>query len=558
MIKDLLPAILSRYPKLTEDKRSKVLDILRDVHKLNQGSGGLPMIGALALGAIVGAVSAVPFGLVAGGGLLALVLGSGLNYGHGLEFAKNHGCIAHLLDDRLLRRYQEIIGHKALLGEVQQAYAEGIEVTGGCRNFARQSGSPLTKIRTFDIPGETNDSKGSESTQDQGNSQKPTTTVGVAVQNITKDVVEAFVTDLRCTVLCAPPRTGKGIVATGLMMGFKLAYPAGVIFSSTIKQYQPEDWYFSESDYHINPSVDSPIALAKSIYGLYTAWETSNSSADAPSLFVFDELRDTLLALKGVTCEDVSPDINSMEPKFDEWLRNKIISAATLNQCHKRYLLLIAPTSTAQGMTFRDANSLRSYASYTLVTPTELAFTEGNNGTFAAPAIRPDATEFKNWYGLAWSSKSKEWFGVPSVPVESIKLKESQMIKLNYFQLPLPFESVTPSSILGSVSSELGSVQTLTKATPKVTLEPTDEELENAVYEKLVEKVVLLNGEPITLAKLKKNLSKRQSAYYSSLVENLLLEDERFDFETKERSNGDKSISIWLKTDSANNNDDNE
>jgi hypothetical protein len=469
MIKDLYPAIMARYPKLTEEKRGKVLDILRDVHKSNQGSGGLPMVGAIALGAIVGAVSAVPFGLIAGGGLMALVIGSGLNYGHGLEFAKNHGAIAHLLDDRLLRRYQDIIGHKALLGEIQQAYADGIDVTGDGRNFARQSGSPLAKTRMFDIPkDETNDGAISKEDSAQDEKAKATTPGDTAIEKITKDVVQAFVDDLRCTVLCAPPRTGKGIVATGMMTGFKLAYPAGVMFSSTIKQYQPEDWYFSQSDYHINPSVDDPIALAKQLYALYTAWEESNSTAEAPSLFVFDELRDTLLALKGVMIEDVDPGIKSMEPKFDEWLRNKLISAATLNQCHKRYLLLIAPTSTAQGMTFKDANSLRSYASYTIVTPKELAFSEGSNGTFAAPAIRPDSPLFKNWYGLAWSSKSKEWFGVPVIPAEAIALKESQPVTLNYFdadrKLDLVLDRVYTDAVMSMGASTLSKAPT--KATP--------------------------------------------------------------------------------------------
>jgi hypothetical protein len=546
MIKDLYPAIIARYPKLSEEKRGKVLDILRDVHKLNQGSGGLPMIGAIALGAIVGAVSAVPFGLIAGGGLMALVIGSGLNYGHGLEFAKNHGAIAHLLDDRLLRRYQDIIGHKALLGEIQQAYADGIDVTGDGRNFARQSGSPLIKTRMFDIPKD--EVPGNKAPTMQAQDEKATPATNTAIDKVTKDVVQAFVDDLRCTVLCAPPRTGKGIVAAGMMMGFKLAYPAGTLFSNTIKQYQPEDWYFSQSDYHINPSVDDPIALAKQIYHLYTAWEESNSTAEAPSLFVFDELRDTLLALKGVMVEDVDPSIKSLEPKFDEWLRNKLISAATLNQCHRRYLLLIAPTSTAQGMTFKDANSLRSYASYTLVTPTELAFTEGNNGTFAAPAIRPDSPLFTDWYGLAWSSKSKEWFGVPQIPAEAISLRESQKVDLNYFDKPTTdYESVFPAAMLGKVSAIGGS--TVTKAAPEK-VEPTEEELENQVYVKLCEKIVEANGAEITLSKLKEKLSKKQRSYYTQLIEDLLFEDERFDAEKKQLKNGQTSFVFRLKTES--------
>jgi hypothetical protein len=561
MIKDLYPAIMARYPKLTEEKRGKVLDILRDVHKSNQGSGGLPMVGAIALGAIVGAVSAVPFGLIAGGGLMALVIGSGLNYGHGLEFAKNHGAIAHLLDDRLLRRYQDIIGHKALLGEIQQAYADGIDVTGDGRNFARQSGSPLTRTRTFDIPKDApNDSQGSEDGSAQDDGKKAAAAAGnTGTEKVTKDVVEAFISDLRCTVLCAPPRTGKGVVAAGMMMGFKLTFPAGKLFSSTIKQFGDENWYFTESDAHINPNVKDPIGLAKEIYALYTAWEESVSSVDAPSLFVFDELRDTLLALKGVKCEDVSPDIESMEPKFDEWLRNKLISAATLNQCHRRYLLLISPTSTAQGMTFKDANSLQSYSSFTLVTPTELAFSEGNNGTFAAPAIRPDSPLFTGWYGLAWHSKTKQWFGVPSVPKDAIALRESQPVNLNYYKVQA-FEDVFPAQMFDRLVKDAATLDrkieglgkaTVTKAPAKV--EQTEEDLENLVYTKLVDKIIALNGEKTTMSQLRRSVSKKQQAAYTPLTEQLILEDERFDFVCRDMPDGNKSISIWLRTDSTTN-----
>jgi hypothetical protein len=525
VIKDLYPAIMARYPKLTEEKRGKVLDLLRDVHKSNQGSGGLPLVGAIALGAIVGAVSAVPFGLIAGGGLMALVIGSGLNYGHGLEFAKNHGAIAHLLDDRLLRRYQDIIGHKALLGEIQQAYADGIDITGDGRNFARQSGSPLTKTRTFDVPkDEPNDSKGSEEGSAQDEKAKATPTGDAAIEKTTKDVVQAFVDDLRCTVLCAPPRTGKGIVAAGMMAGFKLVYPAGKLFSSTIKQFADEDWYFSQSDAHINPSVKDPIGLAKELYHLYTAWESSESTADAPSLFVLDELRDTLLALKGVKCEDVSPDIESMEPKFDEWLRHQLISAATLNQCHRRYLLLISPTSTAQGMTFKDANSLQSYSSFTLATPTELAFSEGNNGTFAAPAIRPDSPLFTGWYGLAWHSKTKQWFGVPSVPKEAITLRESQSVNLNIHK-PSRLEDVLPSGLFAVDAGEaaIGTSTATEWQAAEIAAPQSDADRQAAEIEAICDSVILMlrsqAGTAIKLTALIPHKSVRQRLYKSVIAQ---------------------------------------
>jgi hypothetical protein len=360
------------------------------------------------------------------------------------RFEREHGCIAHLIaTDRDMIAYIKIVGEKTVATQLRLAMEEGQSLSSPAKKAAAAlldpSELPYADVATYlkstgPIDAEVVEKPKTLSAQDE--KPKTATTGDAAVQKVSKDVVDAFVDDLRCTILCAPPRTGKGIVAAGMMMGFKMAYPAGKLFSSTIKQYQPEDWYFSESDAHINPDPKDPIGLARELYALYTAWEGSESSAEAPSLFVFDELRDTLLALKGVLCEDVSPDIQSMTPKFDDWLRYQLISAATLNQCHRRYLLLISPTSTAQGMTFKDANSLQSYSSFTLVTPSELAFSEGSNGTFAAPAIRPDSLQFDGWYGLAWHSKTKQWYGVPSVPQDVIALRESQQVSLRYLEPP--------------------------------------------------------------------------------------------------------------------------
>jgi hypothetical protein len=485
------------------------------------------------------------------------------------RFEREHGQIAHLIkNDRDMIQYIKIVGEKTVAAQLRVALEEGHTLSSPAKKAAAALLKPdelphanVTKYleSTAPIDAEIVDKPKAISAQDE--KQKATGKVDTAIEKITKDVVTAFLEDLRCTVLCAPPRTGKGIVAAGMMIGFKMQYPAGKLFSSTIKQFADENWYFAESDAHINPSVKDPIALAKEIYHLYIAWETSVSSVEAPSLFVFDELRDTLLALKGVKCEDVSPDIESMEPKFDEWLRHQLISAATLNQCHRRYLLLISPTSTAQGMTFKDANSLQSYSSFTLVTPSELAFSEGNNGTFAAPAIRPDSPLFHNWYGLAWHSKTKKWLGVPSLPKESIALRESQPMKLNYYKVQA-FEEVFPGwmsdtypgidSYNGGFHGEIDppKAATVTKAPAKV--EPTEEDLENLVYTKLVDKIIALDGKKSTLSQLRRSVSKKQQAAYTPLTEQLILEDERFDFVCRDMPDGNKSISIWLKVDSGN------
>jgi hypothetical protein len=211
-----------------------------------------------------------------------------------------------------------------------------------------------------------------------------------------------------------------------------------------------------------------------------------------------------------------------MEPRFDEWLRHQLISAATLNQCHRRYLLLISPTSTAQGMTFKDANSLQSYSSFTLVTPSELAFSEGNNGTFAAPAIRPDSPLFKDWYGLAWHSKTKKWLGVPSIPKDSIALRESQPAKLNYYKTQA-FEDVFPAQMLADLVKDTDALDrkiaglgnsTVSKAPAKASpdlsdCEVTDNDEFMDVFGAALE-LVRNADEPLKLPQLITNKRKRQ------------------------------------------------
>lgn len=516
MINHLLPSILARYPKMTEEQRLKTVQILQDVNKTNGGTGAFTLLGGMVVGAIVAATSTATLGIASGAGLIWLAVSNGLNYGHGMEFAKEHGCIAHLLNDRQLRKWQDIIGHKAVLAEIQQAYRDGIEITGDCRSFARQSGATLSRTKLFDVPKD-EPAKG-ESGESKDSKQKP---ANATTEKVTKDVVTAFLEDLRCTVLCAPPRTGKGVVAAGIMIGFKSMYPAGKLFSCTIKQFKGEDWYFAPSDYHINPDRRNPVALAITLYELYRAWESSNSTADAPSLLVIDEIRDTLLAIDNVKTEEVDPDLAQIHPKFADWFRGEVISAATMNQCHRRYVLLMSPVSTSTAMGFKDANSLNSYASFTLVTPSELAFTEGNNGTFAAPAIRSDSPLFDGFYGLAWSKKSKQWLGIPKIDNEVIKLRESQEVKLNYFApsltesfIPIP----PPSSNPFTIPIEAQNMASTATMQPETILEQDDSDfmeiVESAIY------IIGLSDKPVTLTRLIPQ-SRQRTKYRDRLIEAL-------------------------------------
>ena len=240
----------------------------------------------------------------------------------------------------------------------------------------------------------------------------------------TIDVATHFLNNLRCTFLCAPPRTGKGIVAAAMMLGFKQQQPESWLGTCTIKQFNEEDWYWQWSDQHINPSLETgadPIAAARSIYKLYLAWTSTPSNAGNPSLLVIDELRDTLLRIKGVMMNQVTPDFPNGSKDFADWLRDELVSAATLNQCHHRFVLLIAPVNTATALTFNSANALQSYAAYVLATPEELSFTKGGNSAFTAPAIAQNDSRFEGWYGLGWSTKGSEWLGIPNVPATHLE-----------------------------------------------------------------------------------------------------------------------------------------
>jgi hypothetical protein len=350
MIKDLYPAIMARYPKLTEEKRGKILDILRDVHKSNQGSGGLPMVGAIALGAIVGAVSAVPFGLIAGGGLMALVIGSGLNYGHGLEFAKNHGAIAHLLDDRLLRRYQDVIGHKALLGEIQQAYADGIDVTGDGRNFARQSGSPLTKTRTFDIPkDEPNDGGTSKDGSAQDDGKKAAAAGNTGIENrgngadiILGDLVNLMVHEPKPTIISAVPRTGKGYLVNQVIERFKAKG-----FTVWVLQPKPapaEFAYWKCTDRFLGIDLENyqrdSEGITEVMQSFFFEWRQQNTS-ETPSILVIDEL----------------VKIQALMPKFyRDFLIPQCIVEGSSGETAGRYLYLLTQSPLVSDLGMSGGN----------------------------------------------------------------------------------------------------------------------------------------------------------------------------------------------------------
>jgi hypothetical protein len=317
-----------------------------------------------------------------------------------------------------------------------------------------------------ELEAQTLSQQGPQIFEDQGNArtQQETQTAQATQATITQDIATHFLENLRCTFLCAPPRTGKGIVAAAMMLGFKAQFPGGWLGTCTIKQFQGEHWYWKPSDRHINPSTESGACLvtaAKEIYTLYQQWIATPSHAGAPSLLVIDELRDTLIRLKGLTMGEVAPEYPNSGKGFPDWLRDELVSAATMNQCHHRYVLLLAPVNTATGLTFPNANALQSYAAYVLVTPEELAFTKAGNSAFSAPAIAVDDTRFGAWHGLGWSTKGSQWLGVPRLGEDDIaRLEASSLPGSAWVQAP------EPGSKLGStLNPGSSSVQVLEPST---------------------------------------------------------------------------------------------
>jgi hypothetical protein len=401
-------------------------------------SVGLPLAMAVVIG---GAGFAFTASAVVGGALAALP-GYAIykkltrKMKNDIFLRRNPGCMAHLIkSDRDMIAWIEAHGKDDVAQQLQLAMKQGQKLTRAAKQTLKalvpKEALPAKKVTQFlaevDRAAATQTRSVQESIAAVAH-QKPaqgTTVESTAAKSslVKTDIASHFLSDLRCTFLCAPPRTGKGVAAVGMMAGFKTLYPKGWLGSCTIKQFEGEDWYWQFSDRHINPSLESgavPHQSARAIYHIYKEWLTVPSSKDAPALLVIDELRDTLKRLKGVLMEHVDADYHNPEKGFDDWLREELISSATLNQCHHRFVLLIAPVNTATALTFKDANSLQSYAAYVLVTPKELAFAGTKGNCFGAPAIAANDPRFDDWYGLAWSTKGTCWVGLPKIAADRI------------------------------------------------------------------------------------------------------------------------------------------
>ncbi|MBW4441878.1 MAG: hypothetical protein KME10_11705 [Plectolyngbya sp. WJT66-NPBG17] len=243
---------------------------------------------------------------------------------------------------------------------------------------------------------------------------------------IPKSISDHYLSDLRSTFLCAPPRTGKGILAAQLMQGFKARFPNGKLLTCTIKQFAGENWYWSYSDAHLNPETRTPdqqLAAARDVFNLINFWESQQCTAASPCLLVVDEIRDTLNSLGAIPMSSISPDWSESKKTFGEWMLGTAISSATLNQCHHRFMLIVSPVVSLAGLggikgVSKDA--LASFVGITLAAPKALQFATGDNGTFSAPKIDQNDPRFLNCHALAYCKNDKQWYQIESVPKDAI------------------------------------------------------------------------------------------------------------------------------------------
>jgi hypothetical protein len=237
-----------------------------------------------------------------------------------------------------------------------------------------------------------------------------------------KSITDHYLSDLRSTFLCAPPRTGKGILAAQLMQGFKQRYPGGKLLTCTIKKFDGENWYWAFSDSHLNPENRTPaqqVSAARDIYAMVNDWEATKASRETPALLVIDEIRDTLNLLGAIAMSSISFDYAESKKTFGEWLLGVAISSATLNQCHHRFMLIISPVVSLAGLggikgVSKDA--LASFVGITLAAPKALQFATGDNGTFSAPRIDANDPRFMGRHCLAYCKNDKQWYPVPTMP----------------------------------------------------------------------------------------------------------------------------------------------
>lgn len=421
-----------------DPKEVSDIELVHDRALPTETSVGIPLAATVLLGVGGFVVSANPIV----GGALAAVPAYAMykrfttNWKNNAFERRNPGCVAHLIkSDADMIIWIENHGVEQVRSQLLTAVKHRQKLTSCAKRALKalvpESDMPAKRIEQFlAAPTQTAlpESEGKRITTQLGESSA----INVPAQSVQegvplpKSISEHYLSDLRSTFLCAPPRTGKGILAVQLMQGFKQRFPSGKLLTCTIKQFAGEDWYWNYSDAHLNPETKTPnqqLAAARDIFNLVNFWESQQCTSDTPCLLVIDEIRDTLNSLGAIPMSAISPDWAESKKSFGEWLLGTAISSATLNQCHHRFMLIISPVVSLAGLggikgVSKDA--LGSFVGITLASPKALQFATGDNGTFSAPRIDQNDPRFLNCHCLAYCKNDKQWYPIESIPQSAI------------------------------------------------------------------------------------------------------------------------------------------
>lgn len=423
-----------------DPKEVSEVDLIHDRALPTETSVGIPLAATVCLGVGGFVLSA---NLIVGGALAAVPMYAMFkrfqnNWKNNAFERRNSGCVAHLIKaDSDMITWIEHHGIEEVRSQLLTAMKHRQKLTPCARRALRalvpESELPAKRVEQF-LSAQTAlpPSEGVRITTGLGEPSAinvPSQTVQEQEQEgvpVPKSITEHYLSDLRSTFLCAPPRVGKGVLAVQLMQGFKSRFPNGKLLTCTIKIFAGENWYWSYSDAHLNPETRTPeqqLAAARDIFNLINFWESQRSTADTPCLLVIDEIRDTLNKLGAIPMSAVSPDWAESKKTFGEWMLGTAISSATLNQCHHRFMLIISPVMSLAGLggvKGVSADALASFVGITLAAPKALQFATGNNATFSAPKIDANDPRFLSCHALAYCKNDKQWYPIESIPKDAI------------------------------------------------------------------------------------------------------------------------------------------
>jgi hypothetical protein len=454
------------------------------------------------------------FGAVAGA-FPALSMMRGLKRGAERKqfYRRSGGALAHLLDEAELVQLVKQVGLEEVKRQLCVAIEHGQELTDDAEDLANQiiEKRPATTIAEMlaeldelplsqdELLEEDSIEVSAETVIESSTATASTASATPAQSNrppsLRPDIAETILAQLRCLFVTAPPRVGKGIVMLYIQATLKEAYPKSTLLTCTIKQFEGENWYWQYSDGHINPDITSSwishqdkVRAARLAYAQYQHWESLKATPDEPAILLIDELRDHLNGLADVKMSEVSTDFIGgpiAKQSFSQWFFNNAISAATLNQCHFRFIWLISPVMSLGGLggiKGVTVDSLASYSGLTLVTPDRLQFATGGGSAFAAPKISADDVQFEGYHGLAWAKDSKQWLPLPIIPQADIDRMAANPPKLKMFGEIVPAEEPEARTIGPIENPELLSLLIWLKRSGRTTL--TAESLRNSHWAK--------------------------------------------------------------------------